>query len=141
MATNRVSKSLGNGRFVKRDIRGTEEIDPIADSRSKAVARRRRMIRFAGAIAEKVALAGLYRALSMPLSRFRAYRRNAVREVMQQEHRIGDRILGAMRKNAKKRAKQRAHANRRRAQEQAIMGAAERHHASGPQRPSVGRAP
>ena len=47
--------------------------------------------------------------------------------------------MGAMRKNAKKKAKQRAHAEKRRAQAQAIVGASERHNASGPQRPSVGR--
>lgn len=48
--------------------------------------------------------------------------------------------MGAMRKNAKKKAKQRAHAEKRRAQEQAIAGAAERHGAGSPQRPPIGRA-
>ena len=47
--------------------------------------------------------------------------------------------MGAMRKNAKKKAKQRAHAEKRKAQEQAIMAASERHNAGGPQRPSPGR--
>jgi len=46
--------------------------------------------------------------------------------------------MGAMRKNAKKKAKQRAHADKRRAQEQAIVAASER--PAGQQRPSVGRA-
>ena len=48
--------------------------------------------------------------------------------------------MGAMRKNAKKKAKQRAHAERRRVQEQAVAEASERHNASRPQRPSAGRA-
>jgi hypothetical protein len=43
--------------------------------------------------------------------------------------------MGAMRKNAKKKAKQRAHAEKRRAQEQAAVGASERHNAKGSQRP------
>ena len=47
--------------------------------------------------------------------------------------------MGAMRKNAKKKAKQRAHADKRRDQEQAIAAASERH-TSGTQRPSPGRA-
>jgi hypothetical protein len=59
---------------------------------------------------------------------------------MPQETSIGDRVMGAMRKNAKKKAKQRAHAEKRRAQEQAIVGASERHNAGGLQRPSPGRA-
>jgi hypothetical protein len=42
--------------------------------------------------------------------------------------------MGAMRKNAKKKAKQRAHAEKRKAQEQAIVAASERHNASGSQR-------
>jgi hypothetical protein len=46
--------------------------------------------------------------------------------------------MGAMRKNAKKKAKQRAHAEKRNAQERAIAAASER--PSGQQRPSVGRA-
>jgi hypothetical protein len=45
-----------------------------------------------------------------------------------------------MRKNAKKKAKQRALAEKRKAQEQAIVAASERHNAGGPQRPSLGRA-
>jgi hypothetical protein len=45
-----------------------------------------------------------------------------------------------MRKNAKKKAKQRAHAQKRRAQEQAIAENSERHNAGGPQRASTGRA-
>ena len=49
--------------------------------------------------------------------------------------------MGAMRKNAKKKAKQRAHAEKRKAQEQAIVGAAERHNASGRQNPAIARAP
>jgi hypothetical protein len=48
--------------------------------------------------------------------------------------------MGAMRKNAKKKAKQRAHAEKRKAQEQAITAASERHSSGGQQRPSVGRA-
>jgi len=48
--------------------------------------------------------------------------------------------MGAMRKNAKKKAKQRAHAEKRRAQEQAIVAAAQRPNAGGPQRASAGRA-
>ena len=48
--------------------------------------------------------------------------------------------MGAMRKNAKKKAKQRAHAEKRKAQEQAIVGAAARHSAGSPQRPPIGRA-
>jgi len=52
---------------------------------------------------------------------------------------IGDRVMGAMRKNAKKKAKQRAHAEKRKAQEEAIAGASQRHNAGGPQRPSPGR--
>ena len=48
--------------------------------------------------------------------------------------------MGAMRKNAKKKAKQRAHAEKRKAQEQAIAAASERPSSSGQQRPSVGRA-
>ena len=48
--------------------------------------------------------------------------------------------MGAMRKNAKKKTKQRAHAEKRRAQNQAMVGAAERHNASSSQRPSTGRA-
>jgi hypothetical protein len=48
--------------------------------------------------------------------------------------------MGAKRKNAKKKAKQRAHAEKRRAQAQAIVEASGRYNASGPQRPSLGRA-
>ncbi len=48
--------------------------------------------------------------------------------------------MGAMRKNAKKKAKQRAHADKRRAQAEAIVAASERHNAGGQQRPSQGRA-
>ena len=48
--------------------------------------------------------------------------------------------MGAMRKNAKKKAKQRAHAEKRRALEQAIVDASGRRNASGPQRPSLERA-
>jgi hypothetical protein len=48
--------------------------------------------------------------------------------------------MGAMRKNAKKKAKQRAHAEKRKAQEQASAAASERHNASGPQRSLPGRA-
>ena len=48
--------------------------------------------------------------------------------------------MGAMRKNAKKKAKQRAHAEKRRAQEEAIVVTSTRHSASAPQRPSMGRA-
>jgi len=49
--------------------------------------------------------------------------------------------MGAMRKNAKKKAKQRAHAGKRRDQELAIAAASERHTAGGQQqRPSPGRA-
>jgi len=47
--------------------------------------------------------------------------------------------MGAMRKNAKKKAKQRAHANKRRAQAEAIAAASERHTAGGQQR-APGRA-
>ena len=46
--------------------------------------------------------------------------------------------MGAMRKNAKKKGKQRAHAEKRKAQEQAIVAASQRHNASGSQR-TVGR--
>ena len=52
---------------------------------------------------------------------------------------IGDRVMGAMRKNAKKKAKQRAHAEKRRAQEEAIVAASESHIANRPQRPSGAR--
>jgi hypothetical protein len=48
--------------------------------------------------------------------------------------------MGAMRKNAKRKAKQRAHAEKRKAQEQAITVASERQSSSGSQRPSSGRA-
>ena len=48
--------------------------------------------------------------------------------------------MGSMRKNAKKKAKQRAHAEKRKAQEQAIVAASQRPNAGGPQRPSPGRA-
>jgi hypothetical protein len=48
--------------------------------------------------------------------------------------------MGAMRKNAKKKAKQRAHAEKRKNQELAIAAASERHNSSGQQRPSPGRA-
>jgi hypothetical protein len=48
--------------------------------------------------------------------------------------------MGAMRKNAKKKAKQRAHAEKRKAQEQAVVAASQRPNAGGPQRASVGRA-
>jgi hypothetical protein len=48
--------------------------------------------------------------------------------------------MGSMRKNAKKKAKQRAHAEKRKAQEQAIMAASARHNAGSPQRQSLGRA-
>ena len=47
--------------------------------------------------------------------------------------------MGAMRKNAKKKAKQRAHADKRRAQEHAIVAASQRPTAAG-QRPAPGRA-
>ena len=47
--------------------------------------------------------------------------------------------MGAMRKNAKKKAKQRAHAEKRRAQAEATVGASERHNSGGSQRP-IGRA-
>ena len=76
----------------------------------------------------------------MLLSRFRIYQRIGARAVMRQATSIGDRLMGAMRKNAKKKAKQRAHADKRRAQEQAIVSASERHNAGGSQRPSPGRA-
>jgi hypothetical protein len=48
--------------------------------------------------------------------------------------------MGAMRKNAKKKAKQRAHAQKRREQEQAIAAASDRHNAGGSQRTPTGRA-
>jgi hypothetical protein len=49
--------------------------------------------------------------------------------------------MGAMRKNAKKKAKQRAHAEKRKSQEQATAGDSERHRqAGGPQRSTPGRA-
>ncbi len=44
--------------------------------------------------------------------------------------------MGAMRKNAKKKAKQRAHAEKRRAQAEATAGASSRHNTSGSQRPA-----
>jgi hypothetical protein len=47
--------------------------------------------------------------------------------------------MGSMRKNAKRKAKQRAHAEKRKAQEQAIAEASQRHGAGAPQRPSPGR--
>jgi len=47
--------------------------------------------------------------------------------------------MGAMRKNGKKKAKQRAHAEKRRAQDQARAGASERRNASGSHHPSMGR--
>jgi hypothetical protein len=48
--------------------------------------------------------------------------------------------MGAMRKNGKKKAKQRAHAEKRRAQDLATAGTSERRNASGSPRPSMGRA-
>lgn len=48
--------------------------------------------------------------------------------------------MGSMRKNAKKKAKQRAHAEKRKAQEQAMVAASDRHNVGGPQRPLPGRA-
>jgi hypothetical protein len=47
--------------------------------------------------------------------------------------------MGAMRKNGKKKAKQRAHAEHRRVQEKATVSAAERNSNGGMQRPSMGR--
>jgi hypothetical protein len=51
----------------------------------------------------------------------------------------GDSGMGAMRKNAKKKAKQRAHAEKRKAQEQASAEATARNNAGGSKRP-MGRA-
>jgi hypothetical protein len=47
--------------------------------------------------------------------------------------------MGAMRKNGKKKAKQRAHAEKRKAQGIATLAAAERNTTGGMQRPSMGR--
>lgn len=47
--------------------------------------------------------------------------------------------MGSMRKNAKKKAKQRAHAEKRKAQEQAIVATSQRQNAGSSQRPSPGR--
>jgi hypothetical protein len=64
----------------------------------------------------------------------------AFREVMRQGIASnGDRSMGAMRKNAKKKAKQRAHAEKRKAQEQASAVASVRDNAGGSKRP-MGRA-